>query len=153
MSKAARLASLPWRAKLSLVVMGLGQLCYGQIVKGLLYLLSLAGLVVFFIARGAEDIAGIFTLGTKQENLWLGIEGDNSMQMLIMGLFAVMVLIFALALYISNVRDVLYTSREVERDAGPTASGSPLPRRRTVSSTSPPWCCPLWASRCSPCCP
>lgn len=119
MSKAARLASLPWRAKLSLVVMGLGQLCYGQIVKGLLYLLSLAGLVVFFIARGAEDIAGIFTLGTKQENLWLGIEGDNSMQMLIMGLFAVMVLIFALALYISNVRDVLYTSREVEKGRRP----------------------------------
>lgn len=119
MSKAAQLVNAPWRVKLSLVIMGLGQLCYGQIIKGLLYILSLAGLVVYFAARGAEDLAGIFTLGTKQENLWLGIEGDNSMQMLIMGLFAVMVLVFALALYVSNVRDVLYTSREAAKGRRP----------------------------------
>ena len=111
MTKTAGLSSVPWKAKLSFVVMGLGQLCYGQIVKGLLYLLSLAGLIVYFVARGVEDIIGIFTLGTQQENLWLGIEGDNSMQMLIMGLFAVVVLIFTVALYISNVKDVLFTSR------------------------------------------
>lgn len=153
MSKAAQLVNAPWRVKLSLVIMGLGQLCYGQIIKGLLYILSLAGLVVYFAARGAEDLAGIFTLGTKQENLWLGIEGDNSMQMLIMGLFAVMVLVFALALYVSNVRDVLYTSREAAKGRRPTASASPSPRRRTGSSMSPRSCCPSWASRCSPCCP
>ena len=28
----------PWQVKLSMLVMGLGQLCYGQIVKGLFYL-------------------------------------------------------------------------------------------------------------------
>lgn len=112
MTKTAGLRSASWQAKLSFVVMGLGQLCYGQIVKGLLYLLSLAGLVVYFVARGVEDIIGIFTLGTQQENLWLGIEGDNSMQMLIMGLFAVVVLIFTIALYVSNVKDVLYTDRK-----------------------------------------
>ena len=47
-TKTAGLSSVPWKAKLSFVVMGLGQLCYGQIVKGLLYLLSLAGLIVYF---------------------------------------------------------------------------------------------------------
>ena len=119
MSKASQLINAPWRVKLSLVIMGLGQLCYGQIIKGLLYLLSLAGLIVYFVARGARDLAGIFTLGTKQENLWLGIEGDNSMQMLIMGLFAVVVLIFTLALYVSNVRDVLFTSREAAKGKKP----------------------------------
>ena len=41
------------------------------------------------------------------------------MQMLIMGLFAVMVLVFALALYVSNVRDVLYTSREAAKGRRP----------------------------------
>ena len=119
MTKTAGLSSVPWKAKLSFVVMGLGQLCYGQIVKGLLYLLSLAGLIVYFVARGVEDIIGIFTLGTQQENLWLGIEGDNSMQMLIMGLFAVVVLIFTVALYISNVKDVLFTSREAAKGKKP----------------------------------
>lgn len=103
----------PMRAKLSFVVMGLGQLCYGQIVKGLLYLISFLGLLWYFIARGFQDIAGFFTLGTQQENLWLGIVGDNSMQMLILGLFAIFILIFFLVLHISNVRDVLYTARRV----------------------------------------
>ena len=59
MTKTAGLSSVPWKAKLSFVVMGLGQLCYGQIVKGLLYLLSLAGLIVYFVARGVEDIISI----------------------------------------------------------------------------------------------
>ena len=27
----------PWQVKLSMLVMGLGQLCYGQIVKGLFH--------------------------------------------------------------------------------------------------------------------
>lgn len=108
-----RLRRAPWQVKLSMVVMGLGQLCYGQIVKGLLYLLSLAGLLFYFFSRGFSDIAGFFTLGTVQENLWLGIAGDNSMQMLILGLFAIFILIFLLVLYVSNVRDALYTARMV----------------------------------------
>lgn len=153
MTKTAGLRSASWQAKLSFVVMGLGQLCYGQIVKGLLYLLSLAGLIVYFVARGVEDIIGIFTLGTQQENLWLGIEGDNSMQMLIMGLFAVVVLIFTVALYISNVKDVLFTSREAAKGKNHTASANPSPTRRTGNFTSPRSCCRSSASRCSPYCP
>ena len=117
----------PMRAKLSFVVMGLGQLCYGQIVKGLLYLTSFLGLLWYFIARGFRDIAGFFTLGTQQENLWLGIVGDNSMQMLILGLFAIFILIFFLVLHISNVRDVLYTARQVAAGQ-PAAHVPPIAR-------------------------
>jgi arabinogalactan oligomer/maltooligosaccharide transport system permease protein len=109
----------PWQVRLSMVVMGLGQLCYGQIVKGLMYLFSFAGLLLYFISRGIQDIAGIFTLGTVQENLWLGIQGDNSMRMLILGLFAVVVLVFTAMLYISNVRDAVFTARMVAAQKKP----------------------------------
>ena len=37
----------PWQVRLSMVVMGLGQLCYGQIVKGLFYL-SCLGVFLFY---------------------------------------------------------------------------------------------------------
>ena len=37
----------PWQVKLSMLVMGLGQLCYGQIVKGLFYL-ACFGLILTF---------------------------------------------------------------------------------------------------------
>lgn len=33
----------PWQVKASMLVMGLGQICYGQIIKGLIYLDCLAG--------------------------------------------------------------------------------------------------------------
>ena len=105
----------PWQVRLSMVVMGLGQLCYGQVVKGLFYLGSLGVLLTYFILRGYRDLIGFFTLGTTEENLWLGIQGDNSLTMLILGLFAIFILIFAVVLYVTNVKDAVFTARQLER--------------------------------------
>ena len=69
----------PWQVKLSMLVMGLGQLCYGQIVKGLFYLACFGLILTYFITTGFADFIGFFTLGTNEENLWLGIPGDNSL--------------------------------------------------------------------------
>ena len=111
---AAFLRWSPWQVRLSMAVMGLGQLCYGQIVKGLFYLASLGVVLGYFIKRGFADLAGFFTLGTQEENLWLGIPGDNSLTMLILGLFAIFVLIFTVALYVTNVKDAVFTARQAE---------------------------------------
>ncbi len=109
----------PWQVRLSMCVMGLGQLCYGQIVKGLLYLAYLAGVVYYFVLQGAKDFIGFFTLGTQQENLWLGIEGDNSLTMLILGLLSIFVIGFTVAIWISNIRDAAFTAREVAQGRRP----------------------------------
>ncbi len=123
------LQQAPWQVKLSMVVMGLGQLCYGQLVKGLCYLGAFLGLLAYFITRGLGDLAGFFTLGTREENLWLGIPGDNSLTMLILGLFAIFILSFTLLLYITNIKDVLYTAKE-------RAAGRPVPQIRNTLATA-----------------
>ena len=105
----------PWQVKLSMLVMGLGQLCYGQIVKGLFYLSSFGIILTYFITSGFEDLIGFFTLGSTEENLWLGIPGDNSLTMMILGLFSIVILIFAVVLYITNVKDAVYTARQKEQ--------------------------------------
>lgn len=105
----------PWQVRLSMAVMGLGQLCYGQIVKGLFYLGSFAVILTYFIRQGFRDLIGFFTLGTTEENLWLGIPGDNSLTMLILGLFAIFILIFGIVLYVTNVKDAVYTARQVQQ--------------------------------------
>ena len=69
----------------------------------------------YFVSRGFTDLMGFFTLGTREENLWLGIAGDNSLTMLILGLFSIFILIFAIVLYVSNVKDALFTSRQVQQ--------------------------------------
>lgn len=119
----------PWQVRLSMAVMGLGQLCYGQLVKGLVYLSCFALLLFYFISRGFSDLVGFFTLGTREENLWLGIPGDNSLTMLILGLFAVFILIFAVVLHITNVKDAIYTARQRE-------AGKPIPKFRNTLQTA-----------------
>lgn len=119
----------PWRVRLSMLVMGLGQLCYGQIGKGLFYLSCFGALLTYFITRGAADLLGFFTLGTREENLWLGIPGDNSLTMLILGLFAIFLLIFAGILYVTNVKDAVFTARRVQ-------AGKSVPKLRDTLQTA-----------------
>lgn len=105
----------PWQVRLSMVVMGLGQLCYGQIVKGLFYLSCLGVFLFYFVTTGFRDLVGFFTLGTQEENLWLNIPGDNSLTMLILGLFSIFILTFAVILYVTNVKDAVYSARQREK--------------------------------------
>ncbi|MCM1537924.1 MAG: sugar ABC transporter permease [bacterium] len=100
-------------------LMGLGQLLYGQIGKGLLYLLVLALAAFYFIKRGFADIAGLFTLGTKEADTWLGIEGDNSVVMLLMGILSVIAALCLLLCYLSNIRDAYETQKICERGGKP----------------------------------
>ena len=66
-----------------------------------------------------QALAGFFTLGTVQSNPWYGIEGDNSVTMLIMGIFAFIILFLYLAIYWINLRDVRKTQLRVEGGAEP----------------------------------
>ena len=103
----------------SALCMGAGQLMYKQWVKGILFLLMQIGFVAFFALYGGKALAGFFTLGTVQSNPWYGIEGDNSVTMLIMGIFAFIILFLYLAIYWINLRDVRKTQIRVEGGAEP----------------------------------
>ena len=103
----------------SALCMGVGQLMYKQWVKGVLFLLMQIGFVAFFALYGGKALAGFFTLGTVQTNPWYGIEGDNSVTMLIMGIFAFIVLFLYLAIYWINLRDVRKTQIRVEGGVEP----------------------------------
>lgn len=106
--------------KASMLLMGLGQLMYGQIAKGLLYFGVLVLGVVYFCTRGIDDLAGLITLGTNEADPWLGREGDNSVIMLLMGILAVLAAVLLILCYISNVRDALQTQRCCERGEKPS---------------------------------
>lgn len=98
----------------SMVFMGLGQLMYRQWVKGFAFLIAQTLAICYFILRGARDIVGFFTLGSAEANPWYGIDGDNSITMLIMGIFAFIILFVYIGLYRLNVRDVFKTKKDIE---------------------------------------
>ena len=104
-----------WQVKLSAVIMGAGQICYGSVIKGILFLLAEVSMILYFVTRGWHDIWGFFTLGTQTGDAWLGIEGDNSVVMLLMGIFAWIVLGIFILLYRWNLKDVSRMQKRIEQ--------------------------------------
>lgn len=111
------------KTRASLFLMGAGQLAYGRIGKGLLFLLAEISIIYYFISRGFADLKGFFTLGEQKGDAWLGIEGDNSVIMLLMGIFAWIVLAAFVFLYRCNIRDAWQMQKLKEQ-------GKPLPSFR-----------------------
>ena len=109
-----------WRVACSMLIMGTGQMMYRQWAKGALYLLVQAGFIVYLVLTGARDFFGLFTLGSVEANPWYGIEGDNSVIMLITGILSVIVMVIYVSLYIANVRGVYATQLRVEAGKKPT---------------------------------
>ena len=93
----------------SMCIMGLGQLLYKQWTKGTLFVLLQAAFIIYFVLRGAADLFGLFTLGQVKGDAWYGIEGDNSIIMMLMGILSVIMIIFYIAAYVTNIKDVYLT--------------------------------------------
>ena len=108
-----------FRVACSMFLMGTGQMMYKQWAKGALYLLIQAGFFAYFILAGAADLFGLFTLGTVEANPWYGIEGDDSVLMLITGILSVIMLILYLALYAANVKGTYEAQKRVEAGKRP----------------------------------
>lgn len=100
--------------KTSLVIMGVGHLRYGSISKGILYLLVEVSMIWYLIRRGFKDIEGFFTLGTQKADAWAGIAGDNSIIMLLMGIFAWIVAGAFIYIYVQNVKGAREAQRRFE---------------------------------------
>ena len=104
-----------WQVKLSAVLMGGGQICYGSVIKGLLFLITELSIIIYFVIRGWSDILGFFTLGTQKGDAWLGTTGDNSVVMLLMGIFAWIVAGTFIVLYRMNLKDAYAMQKRIEQ--------------------------------------
>lgn len=102
--------------KLSFLFMGLSNICRGQIIKGLLYLLLQISFVFYFIVYGISGIHGLITLGTKEQSkvyndttgIFDFIKGDNSMFLLLSGVVTIFVITFFVILWGSSVKSAFH---------------------------------------------
>ena len=104
---------------LSAFIWGVGCFCYRQWIKGAVYLLLEAAFILFFVFFGGDALVGFFTLGTKEANPWFGIEGDNSIKMLIWGILVIIMLILAGITAWSSVKSTYYTQCRVQKGEKP----------------------------------
>ena len=113
--------------KLSAIVMGLGSIVRGQIIKGLLYLGIEIGFIYYLINTGLYDLQRFISLGGQpQEEVWNEkkqifeyTSGDNTVLMLLYGIFT-LIFIFAFILFLtSSVRSSYAAELDVKAGRKP----------------------------------
>lgn len=100
--------------RLSFVIMGFGQIARGQVVKGVLYMLTQAAFIVYMIFAGGGYIGHLFSgnLGTRitqeywNEDLQIfeKIRGDNSFLILLYGVASLLIFLLFTWIWILNVK-------------------------------------------------
>lgn len=101
--------------KLSFIIMGISNLVHGQMVKGLFFLFTEISFLIYMITSGLEEIILLGSLGKTQQgwvyNETLGIDvlqdGDNSMLILLFGIFAVFAVIIFALIWMMNIKSAM----------------------------------------------
>lgn len=98
--------------KLSAVVLGLGSIARGQIIKGLLYLGIEIGFILFMMNKGIYHLQRFMSLGGRQqEKVWNEekqifeyIAGDQTVLMLLYGIFVFLFILVFILFLVASVR-------------------------------------------------
>ncbi len=96
-----------WKTKLSYIIMGLGPLLRGQIVKGIAFLAAEIAFIFYMIRTGSRYLAKFSTLGTvvtekvKRKTVY----GDNSFLILLFGLLTIIIILAFVFVWYLNIRE------------------------------------------------
>ena len=120
----------------SALVMGLGCIKRGQIVKGLLYLAAEALFFLFFFGFGWKYLSHILTLGENAQlkvwneelQIYQRVPGDNSMLILLFSVLTVAVTVVFVCVWVVNLKSASHLYR-LEKD------GKSVPSLREDAST------------------
>lgn len=104
-----RLTDGSWNTKLSYLIMGFGNLCKGQIIKGLIFLLIQVSYITFMVScpvvnstpLGYKAFKNFITLGTVEGDIFT--PADNSMLMMLFGVITISITIAYLFVFFMNV--------------------------------------------------
>lgn len=88
-----------WQTKVSFLIMGFGSICYGQPLRGALFLLFEAVFILYMVLAGGHWLGKFGTLGdkagyyveTEYGEVW--VEGDDSFKILMYGLLTIIFMI------------------------------------------------------------
>lgn len=108
--------------RLSLLVMGIGYVGHGQIIKGILITLIQVGFCFFTGRVSWQYICKLNTLGTVQREEKLDVltltktvnDYDNSLQILLFGVIGILLIVAFILLYIGNLKAVFQIQQQKE---------------------------------------
>ncbi|SDB19920.1 arabinogalactan oligomer / maltooligosaccharide transport system permease protein [Pseudobutyrivibrio sp. YE44] len=97
--------------KLSYIVCGAANIAYGQVLKGLIFLLLEMSYILFMIISGARRLAQLITLGDNLQGMTFNEEigiyemtaGDNSMLILLYGVITIVISLAFVAMWLFSI--------------------------------------------------
>ena len=103
--------------KLSMLIMGAGNIAHKQIIKGLIFLLIEVAFIYFMVTTGAHCLAMLPSLGDRaQEEVWNEakgiyeyVAGDNSLLILLYGVVTIFVIIWFIFMWRAAVKSAYKT--------------------------------------------
>jgi len=100
--------------KLSLVFMGISNIKYGQLIKGLGFLFWELAFIYYMISPGASSLHNLITLGTTQQSMvkddtgmFVVMQGDNSMRLLLGGVATLLIIVIFVFVWVSSIKSGL----------------------------------------------
>lgn len=118
-----------WKAKVSFLIMGFGQLMHKQLMRGILFLAVEILFIYYMVTFGAEYLGKLVTLGEtatyvdKTGIVPVTVYGDNSFLILLYGIITIFVVIAFIFLWWMNIRQ----NRQIQKYL---AEGRPLPKAK-----------------------
>lgn len=99
--------------KLSFFIMGFGNMLNGQVAKGFIFLASQVAFFFYITGFGWQYIKDIGTLGTnagaevfdEELEIYIYTQPDNSMRILLFGVFSIILALSFLGIYFMSVKD------------------------------------------------
>lgn len=99
--------------KLSFFIMGSGNILNGQLVKGFLFISTQIAFFLYISGFGWQYIKDIGTLGTNAgsevfdpvDQIYRYVQPDNSMKILLFGVFSLILTMVFFGIYISSIKD------------------------------------------------
>lgn len=109
--------------KLSMLIMGLGNIMHKQFIKGFLFLASEIAFIAFIVMAGFTNLTSLVSLGDRaQEEIWNEskgiyeyVAGDNSLTLLLFGIATLFLIVAFILLWISSVKSS-YKSEVLARE-------------------------------------
>lgn len=112
--------------KLSYLVMGSGCIAYGQVVKGIIFLLAEILFIVYMATFGGGYISKFGTLGTvgshtelSEDGFEINVPGDDSMLILLFGTLTLVIIGVFIAVYILNIKVAVNCEKIVKSGSKP----------------------------------
>lgn len=101
--------------KLSFLLMGIAHLKYKCFYKAICYFAIEVAMIAYMANRGIDDVIGFFTLGTVKADAWTRVEGDDSIIMLLMGIFSFIVVALFAYFYVQCIKSSYKLQLNVEK--------------------------------------